>query len=105
MDIKPPIHFNKNDVANWTKHYRVARTKFGGKLRGFKGSPFQRGDGKVFDFFKSVFGYPVVSYLGRKGATAAIDVGSDILSGENVKEAFKKRGKSLAKDIASDVAD
>ena len=108
--IKPPIHFDNKEIQFWVRRYANKRGHRGYGMNAFKGDPFQkgrgrhRGEGLIGDLFKK-FGVPLFKYLGRKGATSALDIGSDLLSGESPGEAFKKRGKRLAQDIASDVAD
>lgn len=108
--MKPPIHLNNKDIQYWAKRYATRGGHRGYGMNAFKGQIFQkgrgrqRGDGRIGDFFKQ-YGMPLLKYLGNRGAASALSVGSDLLAGENPKESFKKRGKRLAQDIASDVAD
>ena len=110
MDVKPPIHFDRAAIKMWHDHFSRNNIKQGrGMKQFFKGNPFQRprvqeGEGFIGDLFKQ-FGLPIITYLGRKGASSAIDLGTDLLAGENVKKSFKRRGKQLAQNIASDVAE
>jgi hypothetical protein len=111
MDVKPPIHFDRATIKLWQDHFSRNSIKHGRGMRQqfFKGNPFQRprlqdGEGFLGDLFKQ-FGLPIITYLGRKGASSAIELGQDLLAGENVKKSLKRRSKQLAQNIASDVAE
>src|SRR5260370_5055707 len=102
MDFRNPIHFTNENSQVW-KNYYINRSKSGNGLPGFRGYEFQKGDGFWGSLFSKVF--PIVKYLGKKGAQTLLKVGADALGGDNVVESLKKQGKTTARDMASDVAE
>jgi hypothetical protein len=73
----------------------------GSGLSGYDGVRFQRRNGFFSNIFRSAI-LPVMKYLGRNLANTGIKVASDALSGENVLESLKTRGKETAQTIAED---
>lgn len=72
----------------------------GSGLSAFEGVRYQRGNG----FFGRVLSgaiLPALRFLGRKALSTGVDVGMDVLDGNNIKESIKKRSKKAAKDVAS----
>lgn len=111
MNLERPISIDKEIANYWTRYYS-SKAKSGGGLPGFRGDlrfgqglvsgNVQYGDG-FLDIFKSI-ALPIVKYFGKKGASTLAQVGSDALSGENLLESIKKRGKDTAEDIVQDAA-
>lgn len=105
MDYETPITFSNKEIEFWTKIYndRVKNQTGEGMVKTFKGKQFMKGEG--FREFMKTYAFPILKYFGKRGASSLMDFGSDVIAGENVKESLKKRGKSLAQTIASDVGD
>lgn len=45
---------------------------------------------------------PILKYLGKKALTTGINIGTDVLQGDNIKGSLKKRLKSTGFDILED---
>jgi hypothetical protein len=84
------------------------RQQRGGNIAGFRGARFQRGYG-IGSIFKSLARYAIPLFkqgakvVGKRALQAATEVGQDVLQGNNVKEAFKSRGKQAVSDVAKKV--
>ena len=76
----------------------------GSGIGGFQGSRFQKGHGFFGNMFKGAI-LPLLKYLGPKAVGLGAEVAKDALSGENVVESIKSRGKRTARTIASDLSD
>ena len=74
---------------------------------GFVGTPFQRGAG-LGSIFASLFraiapmAKSAAKAVGRRALNAGLDVASDLVAGQNVKETLKTRGKKLGSEIIQD---
>jgi len=75
----------------------------GSGIGGFQGVRFQGGQGFFGNVFKSAI-LPLLRYFGKQALTTGVDVAKDALSGENVLDSIKTRGKRTMKNIASDAA-
>lgn len=73
----------------------------GSGLEGFAGYKYQRGHGFFGNIFRNIL-KPLGIYLGKQALSTGIDVGKDLLQGENIKESLKKRGKQTAKRVLDD---
>ena len=79
------------------EEYYLAKQK-GGNLPAFHGSRFQRGYG-LGSIFKGPFRWALphlqqgAKLLGKKALQTGVQVAQDVLAGENVKTATKKRAK------------
>ena len=76
----------------------------GSGISGFQGARFQKGHGFFGNVFKGAI-LPLLKYLGPKAVGLGAEVAKDALSGENVLESIKSRGKRTARNIASDLSD
>ena len=72
-------------------------------IGGFQGARFQRGQGFFGNVFKSAI-LPLLKYFGKQALSTGVDVAKDALSGENVLDSLKTRGKRTMQDIATDAA-
>lgn len=77
----------------------------GGSIRGFAGREFQYGNG-LGSFGRTLFRWakPLLKYLGKQGLQAGVNIGSDILAGNDIKDAIKTRAKETGAAIAEDAA-
>jgi len=73
----------------------------GSGLAGFQGVRYQRGHGFFSSIFQNVL-RPLAKYLGKKALSTGVEIGSDILKGEDIKESAKKRLKTTGKSIVND---
>lgn len=67
----------------------------------YRGDQYQRGHG----FFNSIFQNilkPLGLYLGKQALNTGVDIGSDILSGKNIKESAKKNVGKVGRNILDD---
>jgi hypothetical protein len=84
------------------------RQQRGGNIAGFRGSRMKSGYG-IGSIFKSLARYAIPLFkqgakvVGKRALQAATEVGQDVLQGNNVKEAFKSRGKQAVSDVAKKV--
>ena len=75
---------------------------------GFVGTPYQRGAG-LGSIFASLFraiapmAKSAAKTVGKRALNAGLNVASDVLSGQNPKEALKMRGKEMGGDLIQDV--
>jgi len=73
-------------------------------ISGFSGVKYQRGHG----FFGRIFSntiLPMLKYLGKKALNTGVNIGGDLLQGENFKTSAKRRLKSTGFDLAEDAID
>ena len=75
----------------------------GSGIGGFQGARFQRGQGFFGNVFKSAI-LPLLRYFGKQALTTGVDVAKDALSGENILDSIKTRGKRTMRNMASDAA-
>ena len=70
----------------------------------FSGVRYQRGNGFLGRWFGKALTklLPVLKYVGKQGLKTAINVGSDVLAGETLKESGSKRIKETAKEVLED---
>lgn len=73
----------------------------GSGLAGFQGVRYQRGHGFFSSIFQNVL-RPLAKYLGKKALSTGVEIGSDILKGEDIKESAKKRLKTTGRSIFND---
>ncbi len=73
----------------------------GSGISGYDGTRFQRGNGFFGSIFKNAI-LPVLKYLGKKAAATGAQVATDTLSGDNIFNSIKSRGKRTFQDIAED---
>lgn len=76
----------------------------GSGLTGFQGYRYQRGHG----FFGSIFKHilkPLGKYFGKQALKTGVEIGGDILQGENLKSSAKKRLKSTKDNVLNDAID
>jgi hypothetical protein len=70
-------------------------------IAGFAGVRYQKGHG-FFGRLLSQAILPILKYLGKKAVNTGVNIGTDILQGENFKDSIKKRMKSTGFDIAEE---
>ena len=73
----------------------------GSGIAGYSGLKYQRGHG-FFGRLLSGTVLPILKYLGKKALNTGVGIGSDVIQGENLKSAMKKRLKTTGFDIADD---
>jgi len=83
------------------KNYYVNQA--GSGISGYEGTRYQRGSGFFGNIFRSAI-LPLLKYLGKKAASTGVQVASDALSGQNVLESLKSRGKEAAGGLVDDAA-
>ena len=82
----------------YEQYYVDQAKQKGGNLPAFHGARFQRGYG-LGSIFKGLFRWAMphlqqgAKMLGKKALQTGVDVAQDVLAGENVKTATKKRAK------------
>lgn len=67
----------------------------------YEGNQFQRGHGFFGTFFANIL-KPLFKYLGRESLKTGVNVGSDLLQGDNFKESLKKNMKLTGNRILDD---
>jgi hypothetical protein len=75
----------------------------GSGIGGFQGVQFQRGAGFFGNVFRNAI-LPLLKYMGKQVINTGAQVAEDAISGQNVLESMKARGKMSARSIASDAA-
>lgn len=82
----------------------------GGAIKGFRGRDLQYGTG--FGAFGRIlfrWAKPLLlesaKYLGRQGLKAGVNIGNDVLAGEDIKGSVSNRLKETGTQIASDAAE
>lgn len=70
-------------------------------IAGYSGVRYQKGHG-FFGRLLSGAVFPILKYLGKKALNTGVNIGSDILQGENIKTSMKRRLKTTGLDIAED---
>ena len=75
----------------------------GSGIPGYQGARFQRGQGFFGNVFRSAI-LPLLKYLGKSAVSTGAQVATDALTGENVLQSLKTRGKAAAQNIASDAS-
>lgn len=75
----------------------------GGAIRGYAGKDYQYGSG-LGSFGRTLMRWavPILKYLGSEGLQAGVNVGNDILAGQDVKDSIKRRAKESGTKIAAD---
>jgi hypothetical protein len=84
--------------------YALSGAQTGGALDGFGGYQYQRGHGFFSSIFRNIL-KPLGLYLGKQALTTGVNVGKDILEGENLKESLKKNAKLTGKNMFNDTID
>ena len=86
-------------TSNHFEDYYVNQAGTG--ISGFSGVKYQKGHG-FFGRLLSSAVLPILKYLGRKALSTGLNIGTDYLSGENLKDSMKKRFKTTGYDIAEE---
>lgn len=73
----------------------------GSGLSAFEGLQYQRGHGFFGTIFQNII-KPLGKYLGRQALTTGVNVGNDILEGENFKDSIIKNSKMTSKKMLFD---
>jgi len=73
----------------------------GSGIAGYSGVRYQKGHG-FFGRLLSGAVMPILKYLGKKALSTGVNIGTDLLQGDNFKSTMKKRLKSAGLDIAED---
>ncbi len=76
----------------------------GSGLAHFEGYKYQRGHGFFGNLFKNIL-RPLGLYLGKQALSAGVNIGKDVLSGQNFKDSLKNNAKNTAKSILIDSAE
>lgn len=78
----------------------------GGAIRGFAGRDYQYGKG-LGSFGRTLLRWarPLLKYLGNEGLKTGVNIGKDILSGTDIKEAVTNRAKETGSKIVGDTAE
>ena len=95
---------HQDNLINYKPYYQ---SQSGSGIGGYQGFQDQRGHG-FFTPFASLFQNilkPLGAYLGKKALSTGMDIGGDILNGENLTNSLKKRFKTTGNKIISDAAD
>ena len=77
----------------------------GGAIRGFSGPEWQVGGGFNFGRFLWKHAKPLLGFLSKQALKTGVEIGQDVLSGENLKESAKNRLKETGKAIANTALD
>ena len=77
----------------------------GGAIRGFSGPEWQVGGGFNFGRFLWKHAKPLLGFLSKQALKTGVEIGQDVLSGENIKESAKNRLKETGKAIANTALD
>ena len=77
----------------------------GGAIRGFSGPEWQVGGGFNFGRFLWKHAKPLLGFLSKQALKTGVEIGQDVLSGENIKESAKNRLKETGKAIANKAID
>jgi hypothetical protein len=77
----------------------------GGAIRGFSGPEWQVGGGFNFGRFLWKHAKPLLGFLSKQALKTGVEIGQDVLSGENIKESAKNRLKETGKAIANRAID
>jgi hypothetical protein len=77
----------------------------GGAIRGFSGPEWQVGGGFNFGRFLWKHAKPLLGFLSKQALKTGVEIGQDVLSGENIKESAKNRLKETGKTIANKAID
>lgn len=75
----------------------------GGAIRGFAGREFQYGNG-LGSFGRTLYRWakPILKYLGKEGLKTGVNIGNDVLAGQDIKESVSNRIKESGSQIATD---
>jgi hypothetical protein len=85
--------------SNQFESYYVNQAGTG--ISGFSGVRYQKGHG-FFGRILSGAVLPILKYLGKKALGTGVNIGTDLLQGENIKTSMKKRLKTAGFNIAED---
>lgn len=72
----------------------------GSGLPSFAGVRYQRGSGFWGTLFSRAI-LPAVKFLGKKALSTGVNVATDVLGGEKLKESLKKRARESGKELAN----
>ena len=73
----------------------------GSGLAHFQGTQYQRGHGFFGTLFQNIL-KPLGRYLGRQALETGVNLGGDLLKGENFKDSLKKNAKATSKNMLND---
>ena len=104
------IYSNSDLGVNWDNFFRSAIVQSGHGV--FEGYPYQRGFGNrnlrghgLGNIFRSLFrifspiAKRVGKAVGRQALRTGAEIATDVVSGENLKHSFKKRGKAGVQNL------
>ena len=77
------------------------RNQGGSGLAGFQGVRYQRGSG-FFSRFASSALLPLLKFLSKRVLHGGVNLGSDVLAGQNFKDSVKQRLRETGKTVATD---
>ena len=89
-------------------NYYFEQAQFGGALGGFAGvRSTQRGHGFLGRMFSGIGSFikDLLPSLGKRALPSAINLAQDVISGENVGQAAKRRLREAGKNIADETLD
>ena len=73
----------------------------GSGLTSFQGYRYQRGHGFFGSLFQNIL-KPLGLYLGKQALSTGVNIGKDVLGGENLKNSLKKNAKQAVSTILKD---
>lgn len=73
----------------------------GSGVAGYHGVRYQKGSGFFGRLLKTV-GMPLLKYFGKRALSTGVDIGKDLLTGENIKTSTKRRLKEGAETLLDD---
>jgi len=98
------IPYNELSSKDWVNILLNSNIQRGGALVGFRGTPFQRGHG-LGSILKSIFrvAAPVAKKIfknvAKEGISSAVQIGSDLLEGRNMKESVTEHSRAAGKRL------
>jgi hypothetical protein len=76
----------------------------GSGIVGYSGVRFQRGNGWFSRILSNTI-IPIGKFLGKKALKTGMNIGSDLLKGENLKSSIKNQLKSTGMEVAEEALD
>lgn len=94
-------------MANPYIDYYSAQAQYGGALSGFAGVRTQRGHGFFGRLISGIgsFVKDLLPSIGKRALPSAINLAQDVIAGENVGQAAKRRLKEAGRNIADETLD
>lgn len=81
--------------------YYINQVQYGSGIPYFQGVQYQRGHGFFSSIFQNIL-KPLGMYFGKQVLSTGVNVGKDILEGQNLKESLKKNAKITGKNMFND---